>query len=363
MPTRLRRLQLLAALGAVSLGASPGTLAAQVKKAPANNTPSASICVSLGQAHAAAVKANDFVTAAKASVEYAAHGCAALTAPPVPAKPKACKQSIKNIATFLATCPTADMAYGAILKATPVSFDYVPVATQTLAQDVTAVCLNHNPPDQGGPSLKQRTEYRVVQALRTIRAMDGLGEAGCPYPWTNGASLHLWMTSLLGGIDIRDDLTGSNCCQAAPPGGTKSQIRVGLPSLTGVSPVDFQWAGVANTIALIAHETRHIPVPPASGSAFDHSTCCLLQQPGAQPSCDNAYQLSSLPPYGIQYWLFSQWLSGTSLNVGYGCAPDANQTQFFVITANGYIKRFCSTGTPLPPMVSAPAKPGGPCPK
>ncbi len=334
-------------------------------RAPAKfvNTPPTSICGVLGAANATAIKAKDLVNAGVSSQEYYAHGCDALMTAPisinVPAK--VCKPGIKNIATFLNTCPTLDPAYGLVLRSTPISFDGQPVPESTLANDIAAVCKDKTTaPSSGGPSMRQRQEFRVVQSLRTIYRMDSQGDTGCPYPWTGGKSVYKWMSSEEGGIDVRDDGQYSDCCEAPPAGGSKDQFAVLVPSSSAnVGPDDFTWLGISNEIALLAHETRHEPIPPSQNASYIHTTCCPIQGGGATPSCDQTYQeTTNMAPYAIQYWLFKAWLNG-QVNVGYGCMPDPNTTLFLQNTANGYIGRFC---TMAPMQVSAPANPGGICP-
>jgi hypothetical protein len=121
-----------------------------------------------------------------------------------------------------------------------------------------------------------------------------------------------------------------------------------------VSPDDYTWEGISNEIALLAHETRHEPIPPSQNVSFQHVSCC----PAGANSCDQTYQESNLAPYGVQYWLFRAWLNG-QVNVGYGCMPDANTTLFLKNTTNGYVGRFC---TMAPAQVTTPANPGGTCP-
>jgi len=325
--------------------------------------PPTTICGALGAANAADIKAKDYVNAGVSSQEYFAHGCdvQGMIALANNVPNKVCKIGIKNIATFLNTCPTLDPAYGLILRSTPISFDGQVVPESTLATDIAAVCKDKTtPPLSGGPTMRQRQEFRVVQSLRTIYHMDSQGDTGCIYPWTGGKSFYKWMISEEGGIDVRDDGQFSDCCEPPPAGGTKDQFGILVPSSSAnVSPDDYTWLGISNEIALIAHETRHEPIPPSQNASFIHTTCCPLQSPGQPASCDQSYQeTANLAPYGIQYWLFRAWLKG-QVNVGYGCMPDSNTTLFLQNTANGYVGRFCAMA---PAQVTTPANPGGTCP-
>lgn len=338
-------------------------------RAPAKlvTTPPNTICGLLAYQHAADVKAKDYVNAGVTSQEYYAHGCdVQMIAIANVQVTKICKIGIKNIATFLNTCPTMDGAYGLILRDTPVSFDGQVVAASTLAADVAAVCKDKiTLPKDGGPTMRQREEFRVVQSLRTLYYMDNQGDTGCAYPWTAGRSFYKWMVSEEGGIDVRDDQQFADCCEAPVAGGTKDQIAVKVPDIVAepelyVGPLNFTWEGIATEISLLAHETRHEPIPPGPGNpSYLHTTCCPLQTPGQPASCDQTYaETSNMAPYAIQYWLNRAWLTG-QVNVGYGCMPDADTTSYLAVSANGYIGRFCSIA---PAQVSAPAKPGGTCP-
>lgn len=337
-------------------------------RAPAKlvTTPPNTICGLLAYQHAADVKANDLVNAGVTSQEYYAHGCDVQMIAIANVKvTKICKLGIKNIATFLNTCPTMDGAYGLILRDTPVSFDGQVVAASTLATDVAAVCKDKvTLPKNGGPTMRQREEFRVVQSLRTLYYMDNQGDTGCIYPWTAGRSLYKWMISEEGGIDVRDDQQFSDCCEPPVAGGTKDQIAEKMPDPVAepdldISPDNFAWEGISAEIALIAHEARHEPIPPSGNVSYLHTTCCPAQIAGQQASCDQTYaETSNMAPYAIQYWLNRAWLTG-QVNVGYGCMPDSNTTQVFVLSANSYVGRFCSMA---PAQVSAPAKPGGTCP-
>lgn len=320
------------------------------------------ICSVLSYEHGIDVQKKDYVAAGINSQAYAANGCYAPSIQAVAIsqnQPKACKWGIQNIQAFLVECPAADNAYGLILHDTPVSFDATPVDPQTLATDVAAVCVNKTTlPSSGGPTLKQREEFRVVQALRTIYYMDSQGDKGCPYPWTGGRSFYKWMTSLEGGVEIRDDVTASYCCDYPVAGGTRPQLVIAMenpanePNLD-ISPDNYTWMGILPTISIIGHETRHEPLPPSSNFSFVHVGCCPL---GAN-ACDQEYDEMNLTTYGLEFWLFRGALSG-QLNVGYACHPDANTTLSFVGTANGFIPRFC---TLAPQARVVPPNPGGTC--
>jgi hypothetical protein len=271
-----------------------------------------------------------------------------------------CSQGIDNIATFLKTCPTDDADYNTIEQALPIYFDGTKVGSHTLATDVKAVCKSIKNSSAPAPTLRQQGEYLSAQALRTIYHMDKQGQSGCAYPWTHGASVYVWMSSLIAGIDMRDDTAYSDCCE---PLGTSVLIAAKeLPA--GQYPGAYTWTGIASWITLLVHETRHAPgnVSPPDGVAYPHSRCCPAQQPGQPNSCDQSYQEGpTLSPYGTEYWLFRAWLNGT-VNVGYSCMSPTNAqatTQYLQSSASDFTGNFC---TNPPPAVSLPSNPGGTCP-
>ena len=338
-----------------ALAAFPARVLAQPVMHP---IPGPVVCASLMQQYETALKHRDYAETQKLGAELIKYKCYT-PRPPLPIA-KACSAGIKNIATFLQTCPPADPAYTTIVQDFPLSFDGTQIPKNTLSQDLNTVCTNIANPSAPAPTLEQQAEHTVMQVLRTMYYMDNQGARGCPYPWTGGNSLYGWEKSMIGGIDIRNDGAYSDCCEYV---GGKYLFGLNEPAASQY-PVDYTWMGIANQMALYVHEARHSPKnlpPPNTQAAFAHSTCCPGQGNSVTASCDNTYDESSLAPYGTQYWLFRGWLNGT-VNVGYACmAPsDAQATsQLFQGAANGYLNRFC---TDPPSNVSMPAAPGGPCP-
>jgi hypothetical protein len=102
---------------------------------------------------------------------------------------KECSSGIKNIATFLQTCPSSDPAFATILHDFSVSYDSTPFTQQQLTQDLNKVCANISNSSAPVPTLTQQAEYVVSQVFRTMYYMDNQGTRGCPYPWTSGTSL------------------------------------------------------------------------------------------------------------------------------------------------------------------------------
>lgn len=309
-------------------------------------------CPRLEAEDAAALAAHDMSRAIALNREIGFIGC-----------PRAavCSQGITDIANFLKTCPTDDSAYSTIQQALPTYFQGTAVSAHRLAKDVKAVCKSIKDSSAPAPTLRQQAEYTSVQTLRTIYHMDKQGQVGCPYPWTNGESLYVWMTSLIAGVDIRTDSLYSDCCETLSS--SKYLIAITQPAADQY-PFDYTWTGIGNRIALYAHETRHAPgnVSPPDGWAYLHSTCCPAQVPGGINACDQSYQEGpTLTPYGTQYWLYRAWIDGT-VNVGYSCMSPSNvqaTTQYFWGVATGYLTNFC---TNPPPAVTLPTNGGGTCP-
>jgi hypothetical protein len=317
-------------------------------------------CQGLQLQSAQALAQHDYTLAAALDKRYAEQNCGMpIKIPPV--RP-ACSAGIKNIATFLQTCPTADPAYAQIEQDFPISYDGAVVPGATLKSDINAVCSAIGGAAQQ-PSLKQQAEHTAAQVLRTMYYMDNHGVTGCSYPWTNGAGLYPWMKSLVSGVDERDDTQYSDCCE--PGTATKVHIAFTRPAASQY-PGDYTAMGILSQMALFVHETRHAPGntgQPVTGISYAHSTCCPEQSPGKPNSCDDTYHEGiDMAPYAMQYWLFRAWVKG-NINVGYSCADPtdvSNLTQFLAGGADGYIGRFC---TAPPAQIPWPVNnPGGTCP-
>jgi hypothetical protein len=338
-----------------------GLLALLAAPMPANAGPkepsiTPAQCYQLEVEDAEALAAKNYTRAVSLDRQIGYYGC-----PPDPSI-VVCKSGIANIQNFLQTSPATDPAFAKINQALPVYFDGAPISTATLTQDIGVVAASLQSASAPAPTLRQQFEYMSAQVMRTIYYVDSQGTVGCPYPWTNGRSLYAWMTSLLGGIDLRDDSMYSDCCESI---GGKFVIAIIEPAASQYPTTYNTWGGIAERIALYIHEARHAPgnVTPSTGQpAYLHTTCCPEQQAGQAASCDQSYNAGATQtPYATQYWLFIAWLNGT-VNVGYSCMSPSNvqyTTELFAASAQGYIGRFC---TSPPPSVTTPANPGGACP-
>jgi hypothetical protein len=316
-------------------------------------------CEALMNEYEQAIRAHRFTSAQEIGIVLVKDGC---YRPPKPIPVgKACSNGIKNIATFLQTCPSNDPAFSTIFQDFSVSYDSTPFTQAQLTKDLNTVCTSITNSSAPQPTITQQAEYVVSQVFRTMYYMDSQGTRGCPYPWTGGTSLYNWEKAMVAGVDIRDDSAYSDCCEQV---GTRKYLFGLVQPAASQYPVDYTWMGIGNQMALYAHEARHSPnnlPPPNTLDTFLHTTCCPEQGNSVTAACDNTYNTSDLSPYGIQYWLFSGWLNGT-VNVGYACMPPADAqavSQLFDGAANGYIGRFC---TNPPATVPMPAAPGGPCP-
>jgi hypothetical protein len=335
--------------------------------AGATPLPGQEACQKLTQNYQDALKARNYVSASKIGQTLKHAGCGA-TPEPTFSGPSGCLQGIKNIAAFLQVCPTADLAYPTIARDLSIRFDGNAVDSSALSKDVNQVCAYMKSPSGSAPSLRQDTEYSVLQALRTIYHMNNQvtqGVNGCayPYPWTGNGSLYGWIVQNIGGVDIRDDITEADCCDSY-----NGRLFIDFTVETADNVANdrlLPWATVAVRITGIAHETRH-----AQGSAYNHTTCapnppCPSQDGGTNPSCDASYNEANLSPYGIQYWLLRAWVNGI-VTVGDQCLPgdQAQQTaSLFVQSANSYADtsngNFCSNP---PPVIAVPTRAPGPCP-
>jgi len=240
---------------------------------------------------------------------------------------------IANVKLFLDTCPQRDPNLGRILSDFYIFRDGVRVTSFPCIEPVSAM-----------PVAQYTDELIYVQVLRAMYYMDR-GQSG-HLPWTSG-TLYNWMKSQVRGINIVTGVVGGYCCvtldgRVCFVGGTHDDAN---------REFDKKWAGISNVMAFAAHERRHLD------GSFIHSSCC-----GIAGGCDDTFDVQFLAPYGVQWWLEKCWLEG-EINVGVGCLSQDliwQDSQFHLGNANRqYRERFC---TNPPPLLTAPASPGGPCP-
>ncbi|MDQ6799328.1 MAG: hypothetical protein M3041_00660 [Acidobacteriota bacterium] len=237
---------------------------------------------------------------------------------------------IPNIGVFLDQCPDRDTAYLQIRSDFEIRRGRLPIGPLVCTEPVSTM-----------PVSQYTDELITVQALRVMYYMDR-GQSG-HLPWTAG-TLYDWMKSKIGGIDVEPN-SSSFCCSAY---GGKTFITVGTRD-DFTREIDKSFRGIADSIALLAHEARHV-------DGFPHSSCC-----GIPFGCDNTFDPANLAPYGIQWWLTKMWLDGT-VNVGFACVTPANDLvsgRWFALGLNEqYRTRFCRDN---PPLVSNPPVPFGAC--
>ncbi|QUP53620.1 hypothetical protein GO998_07505 [Ralstonia syzygii] len=216
---------------------------------------------------------------------------------------------------FFDECPTSDPIFAKIVSDFKIRKDGVLIDAATLT------CT---PPISTMPIAAYTDELVLLQALRAIYYMD-LGRTN-HLPWTSKA-LYDWLLEKVGGFEISS--TAANDYWAGQmflsAGDTANYFVIRAKSNT---TRDYQrkWAGpagISTMISLMMHERRH-----GDGSAFNHVRCCPAQNPSdPNNACDPTYEeTANLSPYGIQYWLEKNWVSGY-INVGVGCiTPAADQT-------------------------------------
>jgi hypothetical protein len=245
--------------------------------------------------------------------------------------------SISNINEFLNTCPKNDPAYNQIKSdftirhnGTVVSFDDIYCIEPASSMNVS----------------QYSDELIILQSLRVMFHMD-FGRSSY-LPWTS-ETLYNWMKSKIKGFNIDDAAQGSSCCGQYSDG-----LYITLnPKDDLTRSADMTWFNLPYTIALYAHEARHV-------DGYAHVSCC-----GIPNGCDQTFNLNNLSPYGIQWWLINNFLNG-NIDVGLSSGLSASKisdTANYLLTGlngnSGYQSRFCDN---KPPTVTMPQHPGGPCP-
>jgi hypothetical protein len=261
---------------------------------------------------------------------------------------------ICNNQQFFEQCPTADPIFATIVQDFKIRRDDV------LIDPATLTCT---PPISAMPISAYTDEIVLLQALRAIYYMD-LGRSN-HLPWTS-KTLYGWLKENLGGFDFSTtavyDHWGGQMYSSIGDTANYFVIRAKRES-----DREFQrkWAagpvGISTMIALMMHERRH-----GDGSAFDHVRCCPAQDPANKNNaCDQTYDESAnLSPYGVQYWLQKNWISGY-INVGVGCMTPSDQAlaiDWMRQDGNVHVhvksSNFC---TNTPPILTSNNNPPGGC--
>lgn len=246
---------------------------------------------------------------------------------------------IYNVEEFLEICPTEDPAFSIIMNDFKIRRNGVVVEDFSCSQPVSEMDYT---------DIKQ--ELQALQALRTIYYMD-LGQS-MHLPWTSG-TIYEWMKSKIKGINIRDDIASSYCCDSFEDG---LYIVTTKSSLNDDSEVPFRyrmmgWLGIKGRISLYSHEVRHV-------DGYPHTDGC-----GGSGYCDQTYDENNLSTIGIQWWLENAWLTGY-LNVGLSCLEPTTDYpisifEYHLGAANDLHRPFFEENKP--PELSMPDQPGGIC--
>jgi hypothetical protein len=240
-----------------------------------------------------------------------------------------------SLQSFVDSCPQNDRNSSVIRRDFQILRDGKPVGDVTCREPYSTL-----------PVAQVTDELATIQALRFAYYMD-LGRSKY-LPWTP-LRLYDWLQSRLAGFNIDTSLkdeVAASCCvtingrryitEATIPDDMNRRYRQTL-------------AGLAAQVALIAHETRHT-------DGYRHVSCC-----GTQGACDQSYDEKNLSPFGIQYYLAKQWLTG-AIDLGYSCDPKMRVKlgNAFLELVNVFPANFCDA---KPPVLSIPQAPGGVCTK
>lgn len=242
-----------------------------------------------------------------------------------------------DLQTFIDVCPQSDPYYATIRRDFVILRDGVEVADPACVE-----------PYSKTPVTQVTEELAWLQVLRFAYYMD-MGRANY-LPWTP-LRLYDWMKSRVGGININTSLSPGSvaaaCCTAI-----NGRLIVQTALISNDTNRQFRLTaeGLASSVALLAHETRHL-----DGNGYGHVSCCLA----GTGACDQSYNDADPSAYGVQYWLFREWASG-GINLGYSCNATLARSLGANLTnsANVYPSRFCSAP---PPTLTTPAAPGGAC--
>ena len=239
-----------------------------------------------------------------------------------------------DLQAFLDSCPQNDPYISIIQR------DF-----QITRNGAAASAVTCTEPYSQMPVLQITEELSTLQTLRFAYYMD-MGQSNY-LPWTP-FRLYDWLKSRVAGLNIDSSLVGASaaCCSLV---NSRLVFIVGLIS----NDLNRQYRqlpdGQAAQLQLFAHEARH-----SEGTDFPHVSSC-----GIQFGCDQTYDENDLSPYGIQYYLSKQMLSG-AINLGYSCDASTRAAlgAKFAQLANVFPQRFV---TNPPPPLAVPQNPGGLC--
>jgi hypothetical protein len=246
---------------------------------------------------------------------------------------------ICNSAKFFEECPTTDPIFATIVSDFKIRKDGVLI---------NAAALTCTPPISTIPISAYTDELVLLQALRAIYYMD-LGRSNY-LPWTPKA-LYGWLKEKVGGFEISTaaDAIDQYVRQKFLSTGDTANYFVIRAKNDATREFQRKWEGLALLITLMMHERRH-------GDGIGHLRCCTAQDPANQyDACDQTYDESvNLSPYGIQYWLEKNWLSG-NIQAGVGCmspTAKAEAIQLMRSDANGKVAPTSNFCTNTPPVLN-----------
>jgi hypothetical protein len=151
-----------------------------------------------------------------------------------------CLPYISNIKKLLETCPTTDPAYAQIKKDFQLRRNGKIVIGITCAGSVSQLPLS-----------KYTEELSILQALRVIYYLDK-SKPG-QLPWTAGR-FYDWLRSKVSGFNIDDKAATASCCVSFD-----GKLFITLtPDDSLTKEYKKRWIGLAGTVALLAHERRHL---------------------------------------------------------------------------------------------------------
>lgn len=254
---------------------------------------------------------------------------------------------ICNSAKFFEECPTTDPIVSNIISDFKIRKDGVLI---------NAAALICTPPISTIPISAYTDELVLLQALRAIYYMD-LGRSNY-LPWSPKA-LYGWLKDKVGGFEIStsaalDQYVGQKFLST---GDTANYFVIRAKS-DATREFQRKWEGIALLITLMMHERRH-------ADGIGHVRCCPAQDPASPTNaCDQTYDQSvNLSPYGIQYWLEKNWVSG-NIQAGVGCmspTAKAEAIQLMRSDANGRVAPTSNFCTNTPPVLNDTSNPPEGC--
>lgn len=245
-------------------------------------------------------------------------------------------------AQFFEQCPTLDPIFATIVSDFKIRRDGVLI---------NRAALTCTPPISAMPISDYTDEIVLLQALRAIYYMD-LGRSN-HLPWTSN-TLYGWLKEKVGGFELSTtasyDHWGGQLFSSTGDTANYFVIRAKSDSTREYQRKWAGPAGISTMITLMMHERRH-----GDGAAFNHVRCCPHQDPSnPNNACDQTYEeTANLSPYGFQYWLEKNWVSGY-INVGVGCMTPTDKTDainWMRQDANGRVlpasSSYCTNTPPL----------------